>query len=443
MLSQAVDLVLLGLVSLATLAVMVESARRPMVIVYAMLGVYAWSLVRTTPFPTTSVVGISVNVIDVVQAIAFGAALVRLRRGPRAWQWALLVVVALIVTGALRGALHLGNTAMLGFRAELYFVVPALFVSTLAAGDAKRVVRAVVIFGGSLAALAIVRWLMLAAGFTLTPLASSGGLGVERVINSSATLWVAFAGVVGVAVALRKVHGRRPWSLWVLTGATLGVVLFAQHRSVWIAVAVMFALALVTVRKRWYTKAGVVIVAVIFVVVIEGRGLGDVGVVGESFAAAASDARTWEWRVERWATVWDTHAARGFTSIMVGSGYGYGWTTGALGVWEASPHNGYLQLAVRIGLLGALLVVLAYAAVLRGLSRRAAATEHAVWLWTVGSLVYYIPYSADAVTGVVLGTALTMIRAERRAKTEQHALTQSWSVERIHEEGQPVPRPES
>ena len=441
MLSQVVELGLLGLVAFAALAVVVESARRPMIVVYAMLGVYAWSLVRMTTFPTTSVVGISVDVIDVIQAIAFGAALVRLRRGPRGWQWALLVVFALIVSGALRGAVQLGDTAMLGFRAELYFVVPALFASTLAASDVTRVVRAIVAIGGGLVVIAIARWLMLAAGFALTPLASSGGLGVERVIDSSATLWIAFAGVVGVAAALRREHGGRPWPLWVSTSTALVVVLFAQHRSVWIAVAVMLALALVTVRERWFVKAGVVIVAVIFVVVIEGRGLGDVGIVGESFAVAASDTRTWEWRVERWATVWDTHAARGLTAIVVGSGYGYGWTTGALGVWEASPHNGYLQFAVRIGLLGALLVVLAYAVVLRGLSGRTAASEHAVWLWAVGSLVYYIPYSADALTGVVLGTALTMIRAERRAKVEHAA--HNWSAQRVDKVGQLVPRPES
>lgn len=413
MLSQLWAMGQLAVGAILIAALSVELARRPIVIAYGLLGLYAWSLVYTGELMATRIAGLHVDVIDVVNIIAFGATLIRMRRGPRRWQWALLGAVVLTVYAALRGAIDLGGTALLGFRAELYFVVPALFVATLSRSMISRVVRAIVVLGVVLAVIAVGRWIALATG--LAPLASSGAYAIERVINSTSALWVSFASIAGLMALLKKCYGVRRWVSSVVTGPTLLVVLFSQHRSVWVAAVTMLAVALIGTRQRWYMKAAMIIAASVGVLGIASLGPDDVGVVGESLAVAASNVGTWEWRLQRWEDVWTAHAARGVPAIIFGTGYGYAWVSGAVGVWEVSPHNGYLQIAVRLGLLGAILVFWPHLAVLLKLWSATDAVSRVLWLWIIGSLVYYVPYSANPLTGVVLGASVVLLLVDRES----------------------------
>ena len=343
------------------------------------------------------------------------AALIRVRRGPNVWQWALLGAIALVLVGALRGYLLLGDAALLGFRAELYFLVPAMFTTTLAPRHVEAVVTAIIRYGVFLAAVAIARWVLIAMGAQLAPVPTESGFVVSRVINAGATLGVAFAGVALVTRLLeRRWSFRAPTATPYLAVASLAVVLFAQHRSVWVAMIVMLALAFVRLRRRWMLKMAVVVVAAIGVTAIEVAGLGDAGAVAESLTYAATNVHTWDWRLARWEAVWVTHAARGWEAIVFGSGYGYGWVTGVVGEWEVSPHNGFLRIAVRIGLLGALLVFSAYVFVLRSLVSRTELASSSLWLWVVGSLLYFVPYSGSPLTGVLLGVGVAAAAAPVR-----------------------------
>ena len=419
MLSAAMQIAQLVVVAFVVAALIVELARRPMLIVYALLTVHAWELLAS--LPSTRVAGIGVSPADAVNVIAFGAALIRVRRGPHVWQWALLGAIVLVLAGALRGYLLLGDAALLGFRAELYFLVPALFVTTLTPRRVTAVVTAVIRFGAFMAVVAIIRWLLIAIGAPLAPAPSGSGYVVSRVINSGAALGVAFA---AVAMLERLLAGGRELGKFAFTPmatvVALIVVLLAQHRSVWVATMVMLALTFVRLPRRWALKLAVVVIAVVGVLTVEVAGLGDSGAVAESLAYAASNVGTWEGRLDRWGAVWSTHAARGWEAIIVGSGYGYSWLTGAVGVWEVSPHNGFLQIAVRIGLIGAFLVFSAYAFALRRLPGHTGAMTSLLWLWTVGMIVYFIPYSGNPLTGVVLGSAV-LSAVEVRANTHTAA----------------------
>ena len=408
MVAQALQLAQLGLGAFVIAALAIELARRPILVLYGILAAQAWSLLTNVELESTRVFGINVDVIDVVYVIALGAALIRMRRGPRRWQWALLGAMALTMYGALRGAIELGGGALLGFRAELYFVIPALFVTTLPRSMIPRLVRTVSLMGVALAVIAVGRWLALALGVWSPPTAS-GMYAIDRVINSSSALWVAFAAIAGVVALLREGRGGRPSMMWAATGLTLAVVLFAQHRTVWLSTVAMLAIALVITRRRWIGRASMAIAAAVVVVGIATLGPDDAGVVGDSLAVASSDVRTWEWRLQRWGDVWWTHAARGVPALIVGSGYGYAWVSGTVGVWEASPHNGYLQIAVRLGALGAAFIFVPYLVALATLWSARPAQDRIVWLWIVGTLVYYIPYSATALTGVVLGASLVLV----------------------------------
>lgn len=402
-------LLLLQLIPIALFFGMVtlHLAKRPLILLYLLLGIQLLVAGRLLPEVAVSVMGISIGPVDLINIMLLAAAILRMARGPTALQWALLGAIGLVIFGTVRGYLQLGDAALLGFRAELYFLVPALFTSTIRAQYLPRVVRAIVWFGVGLALLAVTRW------FGLVPASDDfgGEYLVERVIVSSAALWVALAALAAVLTLFQRVGThfmRYPWGVAALC---LTVVLLAQHRSVWVTTAIMLAIAFLITPHRTLLKVGVVLSIGIAVTLIEGLGLGHGGTVAKSLAFATSNLGTWEWRIERWGDVWETHSARGLWAILFGSGYGYGWATGTVGEWEASPHNGYLQIAVRVGLVGAFLVFLLYYLAIRKLLFAGDPATRLLWLWTIGILVYYIPYSGDMLTGVVLGATIAILTA--------------------------------
>ena len=236
------------------------------------------------------------------------------------------------------------------------------------------------------------------------PVPNPGGYEIPRVINAGATLAVAMAATMG---AWRWLHDRtyRWHEPWVILSMLL-VVLFAQNRSVWVVTAAMLLIVFVSTKARLWLRASVAIAIVTFIALVELLGPGHTGAIGDSLGHAAADAGTWTWRLQRWHEVWSTHAARGPFAIAFGSGYGHAWVSGAVGVWEASPHNGFIQIAVRIGLIGALLLFGTYAAVVIRLGRMKDATSRIMRLLTIGVLVYFIPYSESMFSGVLLGLAV-------------------------------------
>jgi hypothetical protein len=380
---------------------------RPLILLYVLLAVQFLVAGRLMPEISARVMGVALGPVDVINMMLLAVAILRMKRGPTGLQWALIGAIGLVTYGTLTGFLRLGDAAMLGFRAELYFLVPALFVSTISVQNLPKVVRAIVWFGTGLAVLAVFRWI----GIGNFEFEHETGYLIERVIRSNAALWVALAALAAV-FALFHARGNQPTHYpWIVASLCLAVVLFTQHRSVWVASAVMLAMVFVITQQRTFLKVAVVLTAGIAVALIDLLDLGHGGTAAESFAYAMSNVGTWEWRVERWGNVWETHAARGWAAILLGSGYGYGWVTGIVGEWEYSPHNGFLQIAVRVGLLGAFLVFLPYYLAIRKLVFSGDPTDRLLWLWTIGILVYFIPYGGDMLTGVILGMTIAAISA--------------------------------
>ena len=401
-------------------AITLHLVRRPLILLYLLLSVQFLVAGHLVPEISARVMGVAIGPVDVINMMLLTVAILRMKRGPTGLQWALLGAIGLVIYGTFTGFLRLGDAAMLGFRAELYFLVPALFVSTISVQSLPKVVRAIVWFGTGLAVLAVFRWIGIANfGFEFET-----GYLIERVIPSNAALWVALAALASV-FGLFHARGNRPTNYpWIVAGLCLAVVLFTQHRSVWVASAIMLAMVFLITQQRTFLKVAVVLTAGVAVALIELLDLGHGGAAAESLTFAMSNLESWVWRIERWGNVWETHAARGWTAILLGSGYGYGWVTGILGEWEYSPHNGFLQIAVRIGLLGAFLVFLPYYLALRRLVFSGDATNRLLWLWTIGILVYFIPYAGDMLTGIILGmtiAALSGVQVEMQTHIESRS----------------------
>lgn len=387
-------------------AVTLHLVRRPLILLYLLLIVQFLVAGGLMPEISTRVMGVAIGPVDVINMMLLAAAILRMKCGPTGLQWALLGAMGLVIYGTFSGFLRLGDAAMLGFREELYFLVPALFVSTISMQSLPEVVRAIVWFGVGLAVLAVLRWI----GIAPTPeWGFDHGYLIDRVIPSNAALWVAL-GALGAVYAVFDAHRQRFIAHpWIVAALCLAVVLFTQHRSVWVASAVMLTIVFLITQHRASIKVAVVLAAGITVALIELLDLGHGGAATESLARAASNVSTWEWRLEQWGAAWETHSARGWGAILLGSGYGFGWQTGIVGDWEVPPHNGYLQIAIRIGLLGAFLVFLPYYLALRQLLYTGDFTSRVLWLWTIGILIFYIPYSVNMLTGAIFGTMIAAL----------------------------------
>ena len=267
--------------------------------------------------------------------------------------------------------------------------------------------------------VAIGRWMLYAGGIDIGAVPSTGAYEIPRAINAGATLSVAVAMVIGT---WRWFHDRiSPKHLpYVILGMLL-VVLFAQNRSVWVVSMVMSLIIFLGTRTRLWLRASVGLFVLGSIVLLELVGPGHTSDIGESLSHAASNTSTWDWRLERWHNVWATHAARGPLAILFGSGYGHAWVSGAVGVWEVSPHNGFIQIAVRIGLVGALLLFGTYAAVLLRLGRVKNDTNRLLQILTIGVLVYFIPYSESIFSGLLLGFAVARTLSRTRVQVAARA----------------------
>lgn len=402
MIGQVLRLAELGVGAFLLAALSVELGRRPIILVYALLSVHFWELVAGVP--SFRLAGIGVSPVDAVNTIAFGAAFIRMRR-PRGLQWLLLGVTFLILLAVVRAVFTFGvGEALLGFRAELYFMVPALLASTLTPEQLPRALQAVWRFGLVTAGLAAARWLAQPLGYDLGYAPDPSGYEIPRIINAGSAFGVATAAVFGVWRWINR--EATTWRLTWTSLGLLGVVLFAQHRSVWVATAVMLVLVFAFSNMQLRKRVLLVVALLSLVVGIEAFGLGAESEAAESLAYAASNSGTWEWRVQRWQDVWQTHSARGLGAVVFGSGYGYSWVSGAVGLWEASPHNGYIQIAVRVGLVGALMLFGTYLRVIGRLGRSRRSVSKMLLIAAVGVLVYFVPYSGNAFSGLLLGLAV-------------------------------------
>lgn len=411
MIGAVLNAMLLGLGAFAILVMAVEFARRPLVIAYGLLAVHFWQLLAAVP--SLRISGVGFGPVDAVNLVAFGATAIRMRR-PRGLQWPLVAVAAMVLVAVARAVLTFGTgNALLGFRAELYFIVPALFASTLKAHEVAGVLRGLWRFGFWMAVVAAARWFLLGFGIDVGPAPNPDGYEIARVINAGATLTVGAAAAMGTR---RWLHDKtaRWYTPFVILGMLL-VVLLAQNRSVWVATTAMLIVVFAGATGRVWLRAGAALALGGSVVLVELLGLGATGTVAGSLAYAASNTGTWTWRLQRWQDVWSTHAARGPGAIVFGSGYGHAWVSGAIGVWQVSPHDGYIQIAVRIGLVGAVLLFGTYAFVVARLGRRVDTPSRIVQVLTVGVLVYCVPYSYDIWTGLLLGASVALVMAHAQA----------------------------
>ena len=247
---------------------------------------------------------------------------------------------------------------------------------------------------------------------------------VFRPVGSHAAFFVATVAMIQIMAWLRGTGTRHSG----LHAAVLIVfVTVLQHRSVWIAAVVGLLCVMLLERrhllKRFPFLLGFVVVITLSATIAAWLGyLDELGrTLVQSTLSMGDPQGTFAARVDGWVRLVDSWTAASTQTLLLGFPFGHGYTRMYKDqLIEFGPHNFYLDLVLRVGIVGAILFMLVtLIAIVRSL--RAKHESEFEYLLTRGlavgliaSLVYYIAYPSYYIVGAATGIALAHIMRQQR-----------------------------
>jgi O-antigen ligase len=206
-------------------------------------------------------------------------------------------------------------------------------------------------------------------------------------------------GLIGLAFLVRE--SRTTLRLVALCFLAMAVV--CEHRSVWAALTVaVLALVLFAPRLRG-RLLGVGMLSAVVLLVLYSAGTLDPLIA--KFQAAFHSRGTYTDRQLAWHTLVGQQNHKGITTILVGQPFGTGFARrepdGTIETF--APHNWYVLLYLRIGLIGVGALALALA---RGFWRNVRLRQPVAVAWAAGLLTYCYAYNLTMYLAPLLAVAL-------------------------------------
>lgn len=207
-------------------------------------------------------------------------------------------------------------------------------------------------------------------------------------------------GLLGLALVVRE---RRP-VLRLLGLVCLGLAAVCQHRSVWVALAV--ALALLVLASPQIRARVLALVFLCGVGVLIAYSSGSLDPLLAKFNLAYHSRGTLDDRMLATHTLVNQQNAKGPTAVLLGQPFGTGFIhrnpSGEIETF--APHNYYVLLYLRIGLVGAGCFVIG---LLRGLRLSLMRRDARAMAWSAGLMTYCLAYNMPVYVGPLLAVALT------------------------------------
>lgn len=346
---------------------------------------------------------------------------------PRAW-WVLGAVWMGLFAW---GVAQYGTGAGVDFRPFFYLWLGAAYLATFDYGEAfaRRFLKFFIIMGVGLCVIAYYRWTMGAIDYEFhrdLERSDTTGVAFLRVIPSGATFVLTCALFV---VAYQAVSERVRPMAWLLAGIFGITVVAMQHRSVWLAACAGFVTLAFALRQLRPGAGSKLFSMVLFVslllllIAASGRFQGAVESIQDQASRATSTTRgTFVGRVVGWQALLKTWAGSGSpVTYLVGKPFGSGYERYASDFGGEKighmPHNFYVQLLYRGGLVGLAAFLWAVAqgtrTVWARLRRRDDAMAPLLFAMLVAQLVYYLPYGIHYGQMILFGLLLGMIAEER------------------------------
>lgn len=381
--------------------------------------------------------GLWVYLPDLLIALMLPAFLYRLvilkkaRLIPRPWLALGAVWMALFAWGLVK----FGTGAGVDFRPFCYIWLGAAYLATFDFDDifVRRFMKFFVIMGAGICAIAYYRWTMGAIDFEFQrelQRIDTTGVALQRVIPAGATFILTCALFVVAYQAVSEKMRPMAWLLAALFGVT---VVAMQHRSVWMAAAggfVALAFALRQLRagagSRLFSMilAGIVL---LLLIALSGHFQGAVdSVEDQAFRAASTSSGTFVGRVVGWQSLlkmWLDSISP--VTYLVGKPFGSGYERYAAEFGGQKigymPHNFYVQLLYRGGLIGLIAflwtITLGIRALWARLRHKDSAMAPLLFAMLVAQLVYYVPYGIEYSQMLLFGLLLGVITQSRKAGT--------------------------
>ncbi|MFI9342453.1 hypothetical protein ACIG0D_14425 [Streptomyces sp. NPDC052773] len=406
-----------------------------------LLGVQVWMIAADGEIPVFDV-GVTLHASDLLAACAMLVAGARLlRRGvpPRAELLLVLAVMCLIAWSIQRGVGPWGlQTAANDARVYFWQVFASvLYVATapLHPGRGRAVVRLWLVSAAAYAALSLAGWLNTGLHSVVDAVTVGGVLYDPRPVPARSALVLAQSAVLllcplgggssGPNTTAENGPGRdRPGRKGRPDGGRgkilpallcLAFVVLLQHRTVWATTIVMAVVwwALIPSRpgQRLAYAAAAVLSSCVAALTFAAGMFGGIGsVLADSFTETQSANSTFSWRVHGWQELMD--GPKTLTEWLLGSPFGSGYDRWVGGVLiSVTPHDYYLHVVLRLGVVGLLTLLTLYVLLWRRLGRGGNGTP-ALRLMVVSQLVLFVSYAPFPEQGVLLGLCLWQVRAD-------------------------------
>ncbi|MFG2824441.1 O-antigen ligase family protein [Kitasatospora sp. NPDC048365] len=389
----------------AAVAVVLVFVRFPTVGIAALVGGQAWQVALRGQVPVVDA-GITLYPLDVLTvcaALAAAVSLVRRPVRPHLGHAALVLLALLVFASLVRGVSGYGVQPA-GNEARVYFlhVLGAAGYAATVRPDVDldrtlhRVWTVLACFYG---VVAILWWSRVGIGSNSDYVLIAGQRVNSRPVDAASAFVIAQAAVM----LLCRRHRTRVTG-W-LVGPLLLLVVLLQHRTVWLAALVMIAGWLLFRPGHGSRKAAGIGAAVLLAATaaLAGSFAPDAGLT-RSLASSATNEDTMAWRVASWRLLVDR--PQGLHDWLFGLPFGSGFTRLLYGrVVEEQPHNYYLHLLLRVGLVGLIAAVALVVAMLLRTDHRSP-NGLLRWLATAGiacfCLTYALPFEQSLLIGLLL-----------------------------------------
>jgi O-Antigen ligase len=360
--------------------------------------------------------GVAVYLTDMVASLILGAAVLRLLRLPsfdRFQRWLLLLGVLLLVS-LVRGVAAFGmQPSIADFREYLSFGGVAVYFATFppAVRLYDRIGRIWLAMTIPMMVLVCLRWLAVFAGVNLgVPASKYGADAAIRVIDGPFTFFLAQAFVLTIPAWTWMRREQDRWIRWISVLLLL-FCLVLNRRTAWLAIVV--GVAVLMLRDRQLGRRGLLLVALGAVMTaVAFVWLG--GLQEGSEPVVQSSSGNLDWRVQGWSdlvTAWSHSPTEWAIGQPIGSGFARQIVT------YTHPHNFYIEIMIRTGVVGLVALIVLTAGLLRALwhtpARDAGLLGPGVLPALVAmQIVWYLTWVTGTEQGLVTGLAIAVAAAE-------------------------------
>lgn len=320
----------------------------------ALIIIPLWEVPHPPPIITTG--GLSITSTDVITLILFVVGLLefaQLRDNLQGWLIPWLLLGALIAVSLIRGAATFGlGSATNEGRAEVWFFFAMTWALSVRP-ERFRLRTASLVVGWALVLFALYHAVKYGIGDPTSRVAigdDGSSRGGRVLIAGQAVALLLCAGTVFFGTDRSENGGSRYTRSSI---AFLGVVLISQHRSVWVAGFLGIIAVMISARGELAGGRAFTLVAVGAWVALTGLVVQN---VGRGVVDSALNTDTLDWRSTSWQTLTSQAIDRGPLTVAIGEPFGSGFLRQigprAFHVIGVQAHNWYVELFLRLGIMG-------------------------------------------------------------------------------------------